>query len=214
MKTKLYIGACLLFIGGLSSCQKNEEIDKLDADYRVMTDYDADTDFSSFKSYYIPDSILLIGQNDHTQYLESLQAEPILNAYHRNMQERGYTRSLNKEEADLGLQVTYIADTYHFVGYTASPYQWWNLVDYWTPYYWGNWGYRYYPHPVSFSVSTGTLLTDMLNLKAEQGGNKQLPVIWQSCLTGLLRSSNAVNIMLAVRGIEQSFNQSKYIINH
>lgn len=215
MKIKLYIGAtCLLLLGGLSSCQKNKNLDQLDADYRIVTDYDADTDFGSFRSYYLPDSILFIGQNEHAQYLDSLQAKPILDAYHRNMQERGYTRATNKEAADLGLQVTYIASTCHFTGYAASPYWWWGFADYWSPFYWGNWGYGYYPRPVSFSISTGALLTEMLNLKAEQGDNKQLPVVWQSYLTGLLHGSDTVNILLAARGIEQSFNQSKYIINH
>ena len=104
--------------------------------------------------------------------------------------------------------------TYHFVGYTASPYWWWGFFGYWSPFYWGNWGYWYYPYPVSFSVSTGALLTDMLNLKAEQGADKRLPVVWQSYQTGLLHNSDVLNITLAARGIEQSFKQSEYITNH
>lgn len=212
MKFKLCMGAWLLLMGGFCSCQKNEELDKLDIDYRVVTDYDPDTDFGSFQFYYLPDCILFIGQNERAQYLDSLQAKPILDAYHRNMQNRGYIRVTNKQEADLGLQVTYIANTYHFIGYT-SPY-WWEFADYWSPFYWGNWGYWYFPHQVSFNVSSGSLLTDMLNLKAEQGRNKKLPIVWQSYLTGLLHGSDAVNVLLASRGVEQAFKQSEYIINH
>lgn len=217
MKLKFCLGACVLLIGGLSSCQKDHELDKLDADYRVVTDYDPDANFASFQSYYLPDSVLFVGTNDRAEYLDSLQAKPILDAYHRNMKKRGYLRAACKEEADLGLQVTYIADTYHFVGYTASPYWWWGYADYWSPFYWGNWGnwgYWYYPHPVSFTVSTGALLTEMVNLKAPQGLYERLPVVWQSYLTGLLHGSNAVNVLLAARGVEQSFEQSPYIIKH
>lgn len=214
MTTKLYIGVFILLTGSLYSCQKDEEVNKLDADYRVMTDYDSETDFSSFQSYYLADSILFIGQDEKPQYLDSLQVKPILDACHRNMQERGYSRAASKERADLGLQMTYIASTYHFTGYTASPYCWWGFSGYWSPFYWGNWGAWYYPYPISFSVSTGALLTDMLNLKAEQGVGKRLPVVWQSYQTGLLHGSDAFNIILAVRGIEQSFKQSEYITNH
>ena len=94
MTAKLYIGAFMLLTGTLCSCQKDEEMNKLDADYRVMTDYDPETDFSQFQSYYLADSILFVGQDEKPQYLDSLQAKPILNACHRNMQERGYSLSL------------------------------------------------------------------------------------------------------------------------
>lgn len=213
MRIKSYIGAFLLLTGILTSCEKNDEMEKLDVDYRVETDYDTDTDFGTFKTYYLPDSILFIGQSDKAQYLDSLLAKPILDACHRNMQARGYTRADSKEDAELGLQMTYIASTCHFTGYIASPYWWCGFANYWSPFYWGNWGYWYYPYPIHFSVSTGALLVDMLNLKAEQGDNKRLPVVWQSYLTGLLHESNALNIALAARGIEQAFKQSEYITN-
>lgn len=213
MRIKAYTGAFVLLAVMLTSCEKNDEMEKLDADYRVETDYDTETDFGAFKTYYLPDSILFIGQNEKVQFLDSLSAKPILDACHRNIQERGYVRSDNKGDADLGLQMTYIASTYHFTGYTASPYWWWGFSGYWNPFYWGNWGYWYYPYPVHFSISTGALLTDMLNLKAEQGKGKRLPVVWQSYLTGLLHKSNALNVALAARGIEQAFKQSEYITN-
>lgn len=213
MNIKLYIKAYLLLTVGLSGCQKDNELDKLDADYRVVTDYEPTTDFSNFQSYYLPDSILFIGENEHAQYLDYVQAQPILDVFHRNMRKKGYIRATSKEEADLGLQVTYIASTRHFTGYTTSPYWWWGYADYWSSFYWGNWGHWHYLYPVSFSVSTGALLTDMLNLKAEKGIDKQLPVIWQSYLTGLLHSSDNVNVALAIRAVDQAFEQSAYINN-
>ena len=47
MTAKLYIGVFMLLAGTLYSCQKDEEVNKLDADYRVMTDYDPETDLRS-----------------------------------------------------------------------------------------------------------------------------------------------------------------------
>lgn len=60
MTAKLYIGVFMLLAGTLYSCQKDEEVNKLDADYRVMTDYDPETDFSQFRSYYLNDYSTLI----------------------------------------------------------------------------------------------------------------------------------------------------------
>ena len=145
MTAKLYIGVFMLLAGTLYSCQKDEEVNKLDADYHVMTDYDPETDFSQFQSYYLADSVLFIGKDEKPQYLDSLQAGPILNACHHNMQERGYSRAASKENADLGLQMTYIASTYHFVGYTASPYWWRGFSGYWSPFYWENRVWRSQP---------------------------------------------------------------------
>ena len=67
MTAKLYIGVFMLLAGTLYSCQKDEEVNKLDA---VMTDYDPETDFSQFRSYYLADSILFIGQDKILQYLD------------------------------------------------------------------------------------------------------------------------------------------------
>ena len=78
-------------------------------------------------------------------------------------------------------------------------------------YYWGNWGYWYYPYPVTYSYSTGSLLTDMINLKAPEGKEAKLPVIWNSYISGLLTSSNKVNMTYTVRGINQAFAQSPYV---
>lgn len=65
MTAKLYIGVFMLLAGTLYSCQKDEEVNKLDAD-----DYDPETDFSQFRSYYLADSILFIGQDKILQYLD------------------------------------------------------------------------------------------------------------------------------------------------
>ena len=70
MTAKLYIGVFMLLAGTLYSCQKDEEVNKLDADYRVMTDYDPEADFIQFRSYYLADSILFIGQDKILQYLD------------------------------------------------------------------------------------------------------------------------------------------------
>ena len=106
------------------------------------------------------------------------------------------------------------ASTYYFTSYT-QPEWWWGYPGYWGPGYWGgNWGGGwYYPYAVTYSYSTNSFLTEMVNLKAEQGDNKKLPVVWTSYLTGFETGSKAVNRTLAVEAVNQSFTQSPYLTN-
>ena len=53
--------------------------------------------------------------------------------------------------------------------------RWWGYPGYWGPNDWGgNWGGGwYYPYAVTYSYSTNSFLTEMVNLKAEHGNNRQ-----------------------------------------
>ncbi len=114
----------------------------------------------------------------------------------------------------MGIQVSYIASTYYFTSY-SQPEWWWGYPGYWGPGYWGgNWGGGwYYPYAVTYSYSTNSFLTEMVNLKAEQGDSKKLPVVWTSYLTGFDTGSKAINRTLAVEAVNQSFAQSPYLTN-
>lgn len=201
----------LLAVIAFAACQKDPDLDKLDNDYLVFTNYDQQADFASFNTYYIPDSILLITDKAKAEYWSGAQAEEIINAYITNMQTRGYTRVDDKDEADLGIQVSYVASTYYFTSYTSDPYWWNGYPGYWNSYYWGNWGYWYYPYPITYSYSTGSILTDMVNLKAPQGEKEKLPVVWNSYISGLLSYTGKISITRTVKGVDQSFTQSPYL---
>ena len=47
----------------LASCQKDPDMSKLDNDFLVFTNHDKDAKFESFTTFYIPDSVLVIGTN-------------------------------------------------------------------------------------------------------------------------------------------------------
>ena len=87
-------------------------MDKLDSKYLVYTNYDTKADFKAFKTYYLPDSILVIGNSKDAEYWKDESAQEILSAYVANMNNRGYVRTDNREDADLGLQVSYVKSTY------------------------------------------------------------------------------------------------------
>ena len=54
----------------VTSCEKDPDMNKLDSDYSVYTDYDNSVHFNEFSTYYLPDSISGSGQQPESQLLE------------------------------------------------------------------------------------------------------------------------------------------------
>ena len=132
----------LLAVFALVSCEKDPDMDKLDNEYLVFTSHDTSTKFNDFSTYYIPDSILIIGDKKDPEYWKDENAQIIINAFKTKMNAAGYTAA-NKDEADLGLQVSYVASTYYFHGYYNDGPWWGYYPGYWYPGYWGgNWEKR------------------------------------------------------------------------
>ena len=71
---KMLFFACLLL--GLSACEKDPDMNQLDADLVVYTDYDKDADFGGYKTYFLPDSILEAGGHRAT-YWKDENAKPM-----------------------------------------------------------------------------------------------------------------------------------------
>lgn len=209
MKRLIFI---LLAGVALASCEKDPDMSKLDNNYLVYTNYDKQADFN-VPTFYLAPQILIIGNNKEAEYLEGEGAEQILAAYTQNMEARGYQEAANKEEADLGIQVSYIQSTYYLTDY-GRPEWWWGYPGYWGTGYWGNWGGWYYPYAVTYRYSTNSFLTEMVNLNAEEGSEKKLPIVWSSYLTGFDTGSKTINRALAVQAVDQSFAQSPYLIYH
>ena len=64
---------------------------------------------------------------------------------------------------------------------------------------------------VHYSFSTGAFIAEMLDLKAPQGEDEQLPVVWSSYMTGQLSGSQAFDVQQTIDGVNQSFDQSAYL---
>lgn len=202
----------LLAVFAFAACEKDPDMDKLDNDYLVYTNYDKKANFKEFTTYYLPDKILVISDKEEPEYLEGEAAQEILAAYKSNMDQRGYIMAASKEEAQLGIQVSYIKSTYFFTDY-GQPEWWWGYPGYWGSGYWGNWGGGwYYPYAVNYSYSTNSFITEIVNLDTPEGPKEKLPILWTSYMTGLVYSSN-MNKALAVKGVNQAFTQSPYLTN-
>ena len=104
--------------------------------------------------------------------------------------------------------------TYYFHGYYNDGPWWGYYPGYWYPGYWGgNWGGGwYYPYPITYSYSTGSLLADMINLKnAPEGQKEKLTVVWNAYISGLLGGSGSLNVNRTTTAINQAFTQSPYL---
>ena len=208
MKKLIYV---LIAVFALTSCREDPDLGDLSSDFLVFTNYDGKADFNRFTRYYMPDSVMVIGDTKDPEYWTGSKAADILKAYEDNMQACGYVRTDDKSEADVGLQISYVQSVAYFVDY-RNPYWWNEYPGYWLPGYWGDWGHWYYPYPVVYSYSVGSLLTEMVDLSTSPSADRKLTVVWNSFLSGLLSGSDAFNMELTVRAINQSFVQSPYLV--
>ena len=210
MKCMKKIMLLLLAAGILAACEKDPDIDELDNKYLVYTNYDTGTDFNAFQTFYLPDSILLMTSSLAPDYWKDETALAIIKAYADNMEALGYTRTDNRDNADIGLQVSYVQSRYQVTS-VNYPTWWWGYPNYWDIAYWGNWGFWYYPYAVSYGISTGSFLAEMLNLKAPQGEDEELPVVWSCYMTGLLSQSQSYDRQRVVEAVDQAYTQSPYL---
>lgn len=201
-----YLMIALLGVA-ITSCEKEPSTSDLHGDYLVYTASDPETNFSAFETYYLPDSILLIGNSDKTEYWKDESAMTIIKAVADNLNARNFTRVDEKGAADMGVQLSYVKRETYFVGYDY-PYWWWYYPYYWSPGYWGDWIGWHYPFPVYYGYTAGSLLTEILDLEADQQTGKKLPVLWDSFIGGLLTSSQTVNLNRTLEGVNQAFIQS------
>ena len=136
--------------------------------------------------------------------------DKLVSTVESEMNNRGYTRTENKADADLGIQMTYIENNVNMVGIVGGFWDGW-----WDPFYWGSFwtGGWYYPYTVNYSYQTGNIVLEMLDLRNKETENNQLPVIWFANSEGLTYGNTYTDVMLLQRAIKQSFEQSSYI-NH
>ena len=107
----------------LASCQKDPDMSKLSDDFVVFTDHNKDANFESFTTFYIPDSVMVIGSSEKPEFWSATEADDIVSTLVSGMEGRGYTRASDKESADLGLQVSFVKNV---TFYMTSFFLWGN----------------------------------------------------------------------------------------
>ncbi|MDE5708849.1 MAG: DUF4136 domain-containing protein [Alistipes sp.] len=209
VKTIHYLAIALL-AAAVCSCQKEPSTSDLHREYLVYTGHDANTEFAAFETFYLPDSILIIGSNKKTEYWKDDDALEIVDLVSANLTAAGFLRTAEKENAHLGIQLSYVEQETYFVGYD-NPYWWWYYPYYWAPGYWGDWLGWHYPYRVYYGYTAGSLLLEMVDLTGTETTTKRLPVVWDSFISGLLTSNTGLNQQRTLDAIQQAFAQSPYL---
>ena len=176
----------------LGSCSLYNDNDETILQNVSMALKSPNTDFSKLESFVITDSILFVTENK--QYRESNQfVESLLEGITSNMIALGYTRTADKLEADMIVDVSYVVsqtviyyDPYIFWDWD---YWWWDDMYPYNPYY----PYFPYPMPVMYdSYYTGNMAIDILDMTT---GEQRVPVIWHGLVRNLISGSNSAEDM-------------------
>jgi len=211
IRKRHFYTAFLAVIAGLAfaSCSKypSYTVDTSDMDM-VWTNYSETADFMDYKTYYVPDTILVdsAATPDEKEYLQQYY-ESILERVNSNMQDRNYVRVDSSDNPDLGLGISIITRT----NYVFS-YSWW----YYYPPYWGWPGYGYYYPWATYlgSYEEGALIIDMSDLKNINHDSKQINALWAAMIGGVLTSNSGLLDQRLYDYIDQAFDQSPYLLTN
>lgn len=195
-----------------AACHKEPSPQDSDNEYLVYTSPGKGVTFTSFRTFDLADSLLVIGQSDKPEYSQSNNALALIQQVRVNMENLGYIYTPDNPDADLGIQMTFVIKTERYVKYYNDPYWWLDYPGYWPSGYWGNWTGFYYPYPVSYTYTTNALITDMVDLTGDQrDGGEPLEVVWTSYIGGPAGYSVQNDVNRLKVAVDQAFVQSPYL---
>lgn len=170
-----------------------------------VTTADSSTNFSSYKTYNLADSVAVITDGVAQKELNATD-QAYIDAVNKYMQQRGYTAVGKDQNPDLGLTVNRIYNTATNIITYGDYFDYYG--GYWDPYYWGYGGYGYYvPYGYAvYQITEGAISIDMLDLK-NASGNKSIDLIWN----GLIRGEGIFNASNADAQVKALFDQSTYL---
>lgn len=197
----------------LTSCYSDYGLATSDYDV-VVTQYNKTTDYSSYKSFAIVDSVYhLTGDSTKpdSPYLSRKHDAFVLQTIANNMKELGYTEVVNPSSPSDVDVVLFVAaqgdkvDQYYYGG-------WWG-GGYYPGWGWGGgyapgWGYPGYVGRTTYYV--GTVFINYVD--AKNIGEETIEVEWNAILNGLLNNdSYTVTQHRLEEKINAAFNQSQYL---
>jgi hypothetical protein len=203
------------------SCYPNGPESAEDFDV-VATFYAQDTDFTSFASFAIVDSIAIVKiKGSENLDIDREYEQDILDAISENMVARGYTKEDNPDQTkpDFGVLVAAAATT-EYDPYATQP--WFN--------YWGDWvafdnpelddlnvswglDFSWYSGSVVYSYDVGAILVAIVDFKSiDPGtGTDDLTALWLGTMNGVATGNNRTMAERVLKGVDQMFAQSPYL---
>lgn len=216
--TRFGVGLALTLLAAVStslvSCRDQALKDLRSDESRVyITNYDRTINFNQFRTFSLPDSVVIESNDRVTTSLSSLENR-FVGQLASALTNRGFQRVGIGQPADLGVAVIRVNNRY--TGVTTNPYAGY-YTNYW---YGGGFGgigfdpyFPYYPNYYQFyTVRDQYWQVQIVNLRAQSSntGNteqRRLPVVFQADIRGdNLTDSQAVD-----EAIQTVFAQSTYL---
>ena len=208
MKSKnVMLGGVLSLAVAFTGCTKEPLNNLTQEESRIyITNYDSTTNFSSFRTFSVSDSVTVVNNGKATRdYTATDQA--FINAAIAQMKAAGYVQVSKQNNPDVGVNVSRIYNTSTGIISYNNYYD--GYGGYYDPYYWGYGygGYDYYmPYGyATYTIREGALSIDLLNLK-DASANNRIKIAW----TGLIRGSGIFNGD-ANQQVKTLFDQSPYL---
>jgi len=174
-----------------------EDIEDFDI---VGTFYDENVNFSTFKTYAMPDTVAHVRDTGVSTAKEPYD-DLVLDQIAANMGAIGYVRVQDPEQAQMLLTVTHVSQGYNM----ASSY---SYGDYYGDQYdYGSGGYYYTGS--DYQLSTGTVLMALANHK--DGDTTKESAMWLGMLNGVTEQSFTNTSRRLIELINQAFVQSPYL---
>ena len=178
----------------MTSCYPGDSITVSEADV-VTTFRDDKADFTKYKTYAMPDSVIYITDKGPEKGYDPTIDEWILDAIKRNMADIGFTRGDDPDKVDV-IVVSMVTKT-TWVSGGCYPWYW----DWWSSY--PGWCY-----PYNYSYSVGSVFVSMFNGALKEVDENQEP-LWIAGINGILISSPSSERI--DKRITQAFTQSPYL---
>lgn len=221
----------------ITSCFKTNDSVYLDELDITLTYYDTDFEFNQYTTFTVRDSVGLISnyltKKEKEDFYESGgSSDKIRNYVTQKFKDLGYTEVTADDNYDFAVNLVAVFVNTTTVGYYPG---WWG-------YYYGYWGwygdwwypwYGYYPWGsyYVYNTQTGSILIEMVDgaslrdyqefvegkteEELEDIPEEDFPDVffrWQSVVSGVLGTSAEYNEDRAVRGIDEAFENSPYLI--
>ncbi|MBO9612248.1 MAG: DUF4136 domain-containing protein [Dyadobacter sp.] len=168
----------LLIVGlGVMSCSKDPISDLSNEESLVyITNHDKSANFNQYKTFSIVDSVLIVENSRAGTSLDDID-RAMLQRLITNMEAMGYKHVGRKENPDVGINVSWITNTYLNVYQPLSSYY---------GGYWGGYGYGYPSYYSYYQTSESSWVISMLDFKNPQttSSGKTFNVIWEAQIRG------------------------------
>jgi hypothetical protein len=202
-------GGALLTMMILGGCRKDPLKNLTNDESRIyISNYDTTANFSGYTTFSITDSVDVIQDNQLYGRERAAFDSAVITAIGQNMQQRGYQLVSRESAPDLAINVSRVYNT--STGYFSYGDYWDYYGGFYDPFYWGYGGYGYYPPYYSvgvYSIQSGGLEIDLLDLKNATNNGNKIKAIW----TGLARGEQVFRTANAAAEVQALFDQSAYL---